>query len=72
MEALRPSAQSMNIQPGDLVSISAIPDAAYQVVNVDDSSDCVWVRRFPLGQRRLPTFSVSAGQVRPVPGLHRP
>jgi hypothetical protein len=54
------------------VCISASPDAAYQVVNVDDSSDCVWVRRFPLGQQRLPTFGVPVGQVRPAPSLYRP
>jgi hypothetical protein len=62
----------MDLQPGDLVCLSASPDAAYQVVNVDDSSDCVWVRRFPLSQRRLPTFSVAAGQVHPVPREFRP
>jgi hypothetical protein len=47
------------------VSYSASPDATYQVVNVDDFSDCVWLRRFPLSQGRLPTFSVPADQVRP-------
>jgi len=62
----------MNLQPGDLVRLNASPDSAYQVVNVDDSSDCVWVRRFPLGQQRLPTFGVPAHQVRPVPRDHRP
>jgi hypothetical protein len=62
----------MDLQPGDLVCLSASPDASYQVVNVDDSSDFVWVRRFPLGQRRLPTFSVVASQVRPFPREHRP
>ncbi|GDX78153.1 hypothetical protein LBMAG41_32330 [Cyanobium sp.] len=44
----------------------ASPDATYQVVNVDDFSDCVWLRRFPLRERRLPTFSVPADQVRPI------
>jgi hypothetical protein len=62
----------MHLQPGVLVSYSASPDATYQVVNVDDSSDCVWLRRFPLGQRRLPTFGVPSGQVRPVPSMYRP
>ncbi|MCS5694186.1 hypothetical protein NZK33_19715 [Cyanobium sp. FGCU-6] len=57
----------MNLQPGDLVCFNASPDTPYQVVNVDDSSDCVWVRRFPLSQRRLPTFGVPADRVRPVP-----
>jgi hypothetical protein len=33
---------------------------------VDDSSDCVWVRSFPLRERRLPTFGVPASQVRPI------
>jgi hypothetical protein len=36
------------------------------VVNVDDFSDCVWLRRFPLSQGRLPTFAVPANQVRPL------
>jgi hypothetical protein len=62
----------MTLQPGDLVCFSASPDAAYQVVNVNDSSDCVWVRRFPLGQRRLPTFGVAISQVRSVPSKVRP
>jgi hypothetical protein len=48
------------------VSYSASPDATYQVVSVDDYSDCVWLRRFPLRERRLPTFSVAADQVRPI------
>jgi hypothetical protein len=56
----------MQLQPGLLVSYSASPDATYQVVNVDDFSDCVWLRRFPLRERRLPTFSVPADQVRPI------
>ncbi|MEB3332086.1 MAG: hypothetical protein VKI83_06305 [Synechococcaceae cyanobacterium] len=62
----------MDLQPGDLVCLSASPDASYQVVNVDDSSDCVWVRRFPLSHRRLPTFSVAADQVHPVASEERP
>jgi hypothetical protein len=48
------------------VSYSASPDATYQVVNVDDFSDCVWLRRFPLSKGRLPTFGVPAHQVRPI------
>jgi hypothetical protein len=56
----------MQLQPGLLVSYSASPDATYQVVNVDNSNDCVWLRRFPLRERRLPTFSVAADQVRPI------
>jgi hypothetical protein len=43
-----------------------VSGATYQVVNVDDFSDCVWLRRFPLRERRLPTFSVPADQVRPI------
>jgi hypothetical protein len=54
----------MVLQPGVLVRLSSRPYATYQVVNVDDSSDCVWVRRFPLRERRLPTFGVPANQVR--------
>jgi len=56
----------MQLQPGLLVSYSASPDATYQVVNVDDFSDCVWLRCFPLRKGRLPTFSVPADQVRPI------
>jgi hypothetical protein len=56
----------MQLQPGLLVSYSASPDATYQVVSVDDFSDCVWLRRFPLRERCLPTFSVAADQVRPI------
>ncbi len=56
----------MHLQPGVLVSYSASPDATYQVVNVDDFSNCVWLRRFPLGQGRLPTFGVPADQVHPL------
>ncbi|WP_255142975.1 hypothetical protein [Synechococcus sp. EJ6-Ellesmere] len=48
------------------MSYSASPDATYQVVNVDNFSDCVWLRRFPLRERCLPTFSVAADQVRPI------
>jgi len=54
------------LQPGVLVCLSTRPDATYQVVNEDDSSDCVWVRSFPLRERRLPTFGVPASQVRPI------
>jgi hypothetical protein len=61
----------MDLQPGDLVCLSASPDASYQVVNVDDSGDCVWLRRFPLTPRRLPTFGVAAGEVRPFPCEYR-
>ena len=41
----------MHLQPGVLVSYCASPDANYQVVNVDDHSDCVWLRSFPLRAR---------------------
>lgn len=56
----------MQLQPGVLVSYSASPDATYQVVNVDSISDCVWLRRFPLRHRSVPTFGVPAHQVRPI------
>ncbi|QPN56604.1 hypothetical protein I1E95_16375 [Synechococcus sp. CBW1107] len=48
------------------MSYSSSPDATYQVVSVDDFSDCVWLRRFPLSPVRLPTFSVAADQVQPI------
>ena len=58
----------MHLHPGVLVSYCASPDATYQVVNVDDLGDCVWLRRFPLRQQRLPTFGVPLHQVRPIAG----
>jgi hypothetical protein len=61
----------MHLQPGVLVSYSASPDATYQVVNVDEFSDCVWLRRFPLSQARLPTFGVPADQVLPIASERR-
>ncbi|MFM8278302.1 MAG: hypothetical protein ACKN89_15195 [Cyanobium sp.] len=61
----------MHLQPGVLVTYSASPDATYQVVNVDDFSDCVWLRRFPLSQGRLPTFGVPADQVLPIASERR-
>ena len=62
----------MTFQPGALVQLADRPGRTYQVVNLDEFSDCVWVRRFPLGQQRLPTFGVPVGQVRPAPSLYRP
>jgi hypothetical protein len=70
--AVQPLPETMLLQPGALVCLSTRPDATYQVVNVDDSSDCVWVRRFPLRQRRLPTFGVQARQVQLVSSAFRP
>jgi hypothetical protein len=58
----------MQLQPGVLVSYCASPSATYQVINVDDFSDCVWLRRFPLREQRLPTFGVPRHQVRPIAG----
>ena len=58
----------MQLQTGVLVSYCASPDATYQVINVDDFSDCVWLRRFPLREQRLPTFGVPRHQVRPIAG----
>ncbi|MFN6338104.1 MAG: hypothetical protein ACK41W_05160 [Cyanobacteriota bacterium] len=59
-------------QPSALVCLSTRADATYQVVNVNDCSDCVWVRRFPLSERRLPTFWVQASQVQLVSSAFRP
>jgi len=69
---VQPPPETMLLQPGALVCLSTRADATYQVVNVNDSSDCVWVRRFPLSERRLPTFGVQAGQVQPVSSEFRP
>lgn len=61
------SYQLVTISPGSLVALSAHPSASYQVVNVDDFSDCVWVRRWPTDDRRAPTFGVPIEQIRPFP-----
>jgi hypothetical protein len=57
----------MNLHPGSLVALADRPHTSYQVVNVDELSDCVWVRRWPLTARRSPTFPVPHRQVRPIP-----
>jgi hypothetical protein len=70
--AIQPPPKTMLLQPGALVCLSTRSDVTYQVVNVDESSDCVWVRRFPLRQRRLPTFGVQARQVQLFSSAFRP
>ena len=62
----------MTFRPGDLICIDQQPDATYQVVNCDDFSDCVWVRRWPLDRRSSPTFAVHGRDLRPHgPQMHR-
>ncbi len=56
----------MTIQPGTLISLCQKPGATYQVVNLDDCSDCVWVRRWPLDIHRSPTFAVQSAEIRPL------
>lgn len=58
---------AMTLQPGTLVRLADRPGRTYQVVNLDEFSDCIWVRSWPLLAERNPTFSVSAAQV--VPGF---
>jgi hypothetical protein len=55
--------RAMTLQPGSLVRLANRPGRTYQVVNLDEFSDCVWVRSWPLCAQRNPTFSVSIGQV---------
>ena len=55
----------MTIQAGDLISLSQKPGGIYQVVNIDEFSDCVWVRRWPLANHRSPTFAVPTNELRP-------
>lgn len=50
--------QAMPIEPGSLVNLPKRPGYTYQVVNVDEHSDCAWVRRWPLKRERRPTFAV--------------
>lgn len=56
----------MTIQPGNLISLSQKPGITYQVVNLDDCSDCVWVRRWPLDTHRSPTFAVQRAEIKPL------
>ena len=56
---------AMTLQPGALVQLADRPGRTYQVVNLDEFSDCVWVRSWPLSSLRQPTFSVSTTQVLP-------
>ncbi len=56
----------MTISPGSLVTLADRSHTAYQVVNVDDFSDCVWVRRWPLEDRHSATFGVPIEQVSPL------
>jgi hypothetical protein len=53
----------MTLQPGALVQLANRPGRTYQVLNLDEYSDCVWVRSWPLCAQRNPTFSVSISQV---------
>ena len=53
----------MIISPGSLVRLADRSHSAYQVVNVDEFSDCVWVRRWPLEERSSRTFGVPIEQV---------
>jgi hypothetical protein len=55
----------MTVKTGDLISLSQRPGATYQVVNLDECSDCVWVRRWPLDCHRSPTFAVRSAEIRP-------
>jgi hypothetical protein len=55
----------MAIKPGSLVSLPKRPGHTFQVVNVDEHSDCAWVRSWPLKANRRPTFAVPLREVRP-------
>ena len=57
--------QAMAIEPGSLVNLPKRPGHTYQVVNVDEHSDCAWVRSWPLRANRRPTFAVPLRDVRP-------
>jgi hypothetical protein len=53
----------MKIQSGDLINLSQNPGATYQVVNIDEFSDSVWVRRWPVAPRSSPTFAVPSAEI---------
>ncbi|MFN6340175.1 MAG: hypothetical protein ACK41W_15825 [Cyanobacteriota bacterium] len=55
----------MSLQPGTLVRLAGRPGRTYQVVNLDEYTDCIWVRGWPLSSKRNPTFSISAALVMP-------
>lgn len=54
----------INLQPGSFVQISGSHHSTYQVVSIDESSDCCWVRRWPLSRHGSPPFAISLRQVR--------
>jgi hypothetical protein len=56
----------MAINCGDLIRLRQKPDATYQVVNFDDCSDCIWVRRWPLDAHGSPTFAVPSAEISPA------
>jgi len=56
----------MTFRSGDLISLNQKPGTTYQVVNFDDFTDCVWVRRWPLDTHRSPTFAVQSAEIGPV------
>lgn len=57
----------MNFSVGSLVSLADRTHATYQVLNVDEFSDCIWVRRWPLEERRSQAFGLPTDQVSPLP-----
>jgi hypothetical protein len=57
----------MNVSIGSLVSLADRAHATYQVLNVDEFSDCIWVRRWPLQEPRSQAFGVPLDQVSPLP-----
>ena len=56
----------MSIQSGALVNLRTSPDSTYQVVTIDDYSDSVWIRRWPLAVHRSATFVVSSTDLEPL------
>ncbi|MFO7630871.1 MAG: hypothetical protein R6W06_15440 [Prochlorococcaceae cyanobacterium] len=52
-----------SLNQGAVVRLSSSPDGTYQVVNIDEPSARCWVRSWPVGRHRAPTFVVALQQV---------
>jgi hypothetical protein len=54
---------TMTLQPGSYVRLASSRDTTYQVVSIDENSDCCWVRRWPLSRQGSPPFAIPLHQV---------
>ncbi len=60
-----PQAAAAPLHPGGFVQLVSRQGATYQVISIDDETDCCWVRRWPLTRHGSPAFSVALRELRP-------